>query len=53
MREKSHVEMGTQNQFELLDQRRLEIDRRDGLLFAFRIRFPLSAHILPITATLY
>jgi hypothetical protein len=29
--------MGAQNRFQLLDQRRLDIDTRDGLLLALRM----------------
>jgi hypothetical protein len=52
MLKKGRIEMGTQNRFQLLDYRPLEIDRRDRLLLAFRIRFLLSAHIVQMTSTL-
>jgi hypothetical protein len=52
MREKGAIEMGAQNRFQLLDQRSLEIDRRDRLLLAFRTRFLVSAHVVLMPSTL-
>src|ERR1700719_2973843 len=44
--------MGAQNRFQLLHERRLEIDTRDRLLFTAWICFLISAHIVQMTAAL-
>src|SRR5260370_8131343 len=52
MLEEDPVRIPAQNEFQLLDQRRFEIDTRDRLLFTFWICFLTSADIVHITTSL-